>query len=466
MATLQALLDAGILPLLALAVAFAFEAVNGFHDTANAVATVIYTNSLRPVTAVVLSGICNALGVLAGGTLVAFSIVNLLPVNLVVDAGPGAGLAMVLALLVGAMIWNLGTWFLGLPSSSSHALIGAILGVGLVANGMAGVQWGQAGKVGLSLLLSPILGFVLAGLLLLLAKRLIPDPKLYQAPADKQPPPWWVRFILMGTCSGVSFAHGSNDGQKGMGLILLVLIGLIPPYFAVNLHADAAAIQQVADAAAELDAALDKQGVPRPAANPGRDGDPGQRARWYLDRVQKALHDNQGKTVTTLQAIPAKERWTFRTDLLDLRSAVQQWQMQAPGRQVPDAALGAMRPLVEYVPTWVVIGVALALGIGTMIGWKRIVITVGEKIGKAHLSYGQGACAELVAMATIAVADQTGLPVSTTHVLSSGVAGTMWANGSGIQGGTVKKIALAWVFTLPATMLLAGGLYFIFRLFG
>jgi PiT family inorganic phosphate transporter len=460
MDTLQALLAAGIFPLAALAVAFAFEAVNGFHDTANAVATVIYTHALRPISAVVLSGVFNALGVLAGGTAVAFSIVQLLPVELLVSARPGDGLAMVLALLLGAMLWNLGTWYRGLPSSSSHALIGAILGVGLVHSGAGGVNWHKAYEVGLSLLLSPLLGFVLAALLLKLARRLVPDPQLYKAPEGKQPPPWWIRGILMATCSGVSFAHGSNDGQKGMGLILLVLIGLLPAHFALNLHASAAHVHRAAAAAAELDQFLAEHGVPGPPDQAGTEEDPGVRARRLLAELRQQLQDKD-----SLAAIALEERWPYRVRLLQLRQALGQWAAANPKQQVPAGLLGDLTATVEYVPYWVVVGVALALGIGTMIGWKRIVITVGEKIGKAHLSYGQGACAELVAAGTIALADTAGLPVSTTHVLSSGVAGTMWANGSGIQGSTVKKIALAWVLTLPATVFLAGGLYLVFRLF-
>jgi phosphate/sulfate permease len=455
--TIQALLAGGVLPLAALCVAFAFEAVNGFHDTANAVATVIYTHSLRPVSAVVLSGVCNALGVLAGGTLVAYSIVRLLPVDLLVESGPGAAVAMVLALLLGAMVWNLGTWYLGLPSSSSHALIGAILGVGLVHGGLAGVNWAKAGEVGLSLLLSPVLGFFLAAGLLWLARRVVRDPKVFRPPEDKQPPPWWIRGILMFTCSGVSFAHGSNDGQKGMGLIMLVLIGLLPAQFAVNLYADGSQFQRAAAAVEELDQALAKEGVPE-SAEP--DAGPGPRARARLAELRRALADRQ-----SLRDVPPEQRWQYRRTVLQLRQDLAAWQQEAPGRAVPKEAVADLGGTIEYVPLWVVIGVALALGVGTMIGWKRIVITVGEKIGKAHLSYGQGACAELVAMATIALADQAGLPVSTTHVLSSGVAGTMWANRSGVQLSTLRKIALAWVFTLPATMLLSGGLYALFRLF-
>jgi PiT family inorganic phosphate transporter len=453
------LLGGGVLPLVALVVALGFEVVNGFHDTANAVATVIYTHSMRAGAAVLLSGVLNALGVLAGGTAVAYSIVHLLPVEILVSAGGGAGLAMVLALLAGAMMWNLGTWYLGLPSSSSHALIGSILGVGLVHGGIAGVSWGKAGEVGLSLLLSPLLGFLLAGLLLRLARRLVPDPQLYRPPEGKRPPPWWIRAILMGTCSGVSFAHGSNDGQKGMGLILLVLIGLLPVEFALNLHASAAQVQRAANGAADLDHFLADAGVPEPEAG-GDGGDAGVQARRLLAEVRQTL---AGKD--SLAAVAPGERWPYRTRLLELRQALQSWSRRDPSRRVPTGPMRDLEATVEYVPGWVVVGVAAALGIGTMVGYQRIVITVGEKIGKAHLSYGQGACAELVAMGTIGLADVAGLPVSTTHVLSSGVAGTMWANGSGVQGTTVRKIALAWVLTLPATMFLSGSLYAVSRLF-
>jgi PiT family inorganic phosphate transporter len=454
------LLDEGVLPVVALLVAFGFEVINGFHDTANAVATVIYTHTLRPGVAVVLSGVCNAVGVLVGGTAVAYSIVHLLPVEILVSAGGGAGLAMVLSLLVGAMLWNGGTWYLGLPSSSSHALIGSILGVGLVHSGVAGVRWSKAGEVGLSLLLSPVLGFLLAALLLRLARRLVPEPTLYRPPEEKKPPPHWIRYVLVGTCSGVSFAHGSNDGQKGMGLILLVLIGLLPAEFALNLHADTEAVHRAAAAAGELDRYLADAGAPEPGKAGGEDGGPGVQARRLLDEVSRTL---AGKD--SLEAIDPAQRWTYRTRLLELRHALRLWEAQDPARHVPAGPEHALESTVEYVPVWVVLGVAVALGVGTMIGWKRIVITVGEKIGKMHLSYAQGACAEVVAMGTIGLADVAGLPVSTTHVLSSGVAGTMWANGSGVQMGTVRKIALAWVLTLPATMVLSGGLYAVCRLF-
>src|SRR6516165_5765962 len=229
---------AGALPylllVLALFVALGFEFVNGFHDTANAVATVIYTKSLDAHVAVVWSGFWNFVGVLVSSGAVAFAIVSLLPVELILQVGSNAGFAMVFALLTAAIIWNLGTWYYGLPSSSSHTLIGSIIGVGIANQLMAartatsGVDWEQAAKIAKSLLFSPIIGFALAALLLQISKMLIHDPRLYRAPEGDAPPPFWIRALLILTCTGVSFAHGSNDGQKGMGLIMLILIGTVP----------------------------------------------------------------------------------------------------------------------------------------------------------------------------------------------------------------------------------------------
>lgn len=349
-----------VLVCLAVAVAFGFEFANGFHDTANAAATVIYTRSLPPGLAVVWSGFCNFLGAIISSGAVALSMVALLPVGVIADSERGTGLAMVFALLLAATTWNLATWYRGLPASSSHALIGAIIGVGLVhgllhGQAMASVDWSQLVAVGWSLLISPLIGFGGAALLLVAMRTLSRNPVLYRAPGS-EPPPWWIRSLLITTCAGVSFAHGSNDGQKGMGLIMLILVGLLPATYAV-----------------------------------GTSGDQ------------------------------------------------------------------------QFIPLWVKVGVALALSLGTMFGWKRVVVTVGERIGKSHLTYSQGATAEFVAMATIFGADNGGLPVSTTHVLSSGVAGAMAASGFGLQWDTVRRLAIAWLLTLPAAMTLAAALYLNFR---
>src|SRR5580704_12622726 len=250
--------------ILALGLALSFEFVNGFHDTANAVATVIYTHSLKPWIAVIWSGIWNLLGVLVSAGAVAFAVVALLPVELVINVGSGAGWAMVFALLISAILWNLGTWYLGLPASSSHTLIGSIMGVG-IANSMLsshvfgeGVNWAKAEEVGSSLLISPVVGFCCAGLLLLLAKALIKRPELYAPPDPEKGPPHWIRGLLILTCTGVSFAHGSNDGQKGMGLIMLILIGILPATYAVDLGTTQASVQEISESARTISSRMDQ----------------------------------------------------------------------------------------------------------------------------------------------------------------------------------------------------------------
>jgi phosphate/sulfate permease len=426
--------------LTALAVAFGFEFINGFHDTANAVTTVIYTRTMKPTPSVIYSGTLNFCGVLLGGTAVAFSIVNLLPVDLLVAANTAAALVMVLSLLLAGILWNLGTWYLGIPVSSSHTLIGSILGVGLAnsllsGRGLEGVNWARAGEVGLALLISPAIGFGLAAVGLLAMKRVLPEPRLYLPPVGDDRPPKWVRWVLIGTCGSVSFAHGSNDGQKGMGLILLILIGFLPRHYALNTNRPQQ-VEAVQAALVQLRQITD-----------------GEKTEDLRDLEQK-LGDIQ-----SFAELPAEDRWEVRQSLFRVARSL----AADPALRHYQAERKALTGAIEFVPLWVVIGVALALGIGTMIGYKRIVITVAEKIGKTHLTYAQGAVAEMVAAATILAADVAHAPVSTTQVLSSGVAGTMAANRSGIQGGTCRKILLAWLFTLPGTIVLAGGLFAIGR---
>jgi len=467
---------------IALFVALAFEFVNGFHDTANAVATVIYTHSLDPNIAVTWSGFCNFIGVVTSTGAVAFGIVSLLPVELILQVGSGAGFAMVFALLIAAIMWNLGTWWFGLPASSSHTLIGSIIGVGIAnqliqaRSGTSGVDWAQAAKIGKSLLLSPVFGFLLAYLLLLFAKAVIKDKRLYEAPKGTEPPPWWIRGLLILTCTGVSFFHGSNDGQKGMGLIMLILIGTVPTTYALN-HAvsprDTADFIAVSTQASET---LAKYVEPRASV-----GDPREEVTDYIRTKEykpstmlglQQLVNGIGTELAIfkqLNNVPQEKVPNLRNDMYVASEAIRILQKaQVPAFSSADAAIlknykKHVDQATRFIPLWVKVAVALALGLGTMVGWKRIVVTVGEKIGKDHLTYGQGAAAEICAMATIGAADGLGLPVSTTHVLSSGVAGTMVANHSGLQISTVKSLAMAWVLTLPVAMMLSGFLFWTFR---
>ncbi len=473
----------------ALLIALGFEFVNGFHDTANAVATVIYTHSLPAQVAVIWSGSLNLLGVLTSTGAVAFGIVSLLPVELILQVGSNAGFAMIFALLIAAIIWNLGTWALGIPASSSHTLVGSIIGVGLAnqlmalpGTGTSGVDWGQARNVFVTLLVSPIFGFVLSALLVLLMKRVVRDKRLFEAPDTSKPPPAWIRGLLILTCSLVSFFHGSNDGQKGMGLIMLILIGSVPTAYALNralpasetpafiatmqqahdvltAHAGGAAAKPHDPAKAGVTDAIKSHNFDDPAV--------------YADMatLTTAIAD-QVKEDGTIAKIPAASVQNVRNDMYltseAIRLAKKSGALDKAGFTADEVKTlgGAQKALdngTKFIPTWVKVSVAIALGLGTMVGWKRIVVTVGEKIGKTHLTYGQGASAEIIAAATIGAADVFGLPVSTTHVLSSGVAGTMMANGSGLQWNTLRSIALAWVLTLPAAMLMSGLLYWFFR---
>jgi PiT family inorganic phosphate transporter len=468
---------------LALLIALGFEFVNGFHDTANAVATVIYTHSLDPNVAVVWSGLCNLAGVLASSGTVAFAVITLLPVELILQVSSGAGFAMVFALLIAAILWNLGTWWLGLPASSSHTMVGSIIGVGLanqflnVHSGTSGLDWEQAIKVLKVLLISPVVGFGAAAMLMLLSKWLVRYPSLYEAPKDQQPPPWPIRALMVLTCTGVSFFHGSNDGQKGMGLIMLILIGTVPTAYALN-HAVSPMEVQAFIAASEqaghiLDRHVDRTAILGPDAR--------EEVTDYIRTKQlqpatilalRELVEDLNHEVAlykVFKSVPAQDQTNVRNDMYVASEAIRLMQKSNNPAFTPEenAVLTNYKSKVDkatkFIPDWVKVAVALALGLGTMVGWKRVVVTVGEKIGKDHLTYAQGASAGLVAMGTIFAADNFGLPVSTTHILSSGVAGTMVANGSGLHFSTVRNILAGWFFTLPAAALLSGTLYWLFR---
>jgi inorganic phosphate transporter, PiT family len=470
-----------LLLFVALLIALGFEFVNGFHDTANAVATVIYTRSLPANFAVVWSGMFNLAGVLTSSGAVAFGIISLLPVELILQVGSHAGFAMVFALLIAAIIWNLGTWAFGLPASSSHTLVGSIIGVGVTnaflhgRSGTSGVDWSKAKEVGEALLVSPLFGFALAAALLLLLKSIIRVPALYAEPKGNQPPPWWIRGILILTCTLVSFFHGSNDGQKGMGLIMLILIGTVPTAYALNrampdnqLLTFASRSQAASTVIEQKASGYNVLGNPRPAVtayvsshslNEGTYPSLAVLVRDIADQVTK---------YGSLARMPVDVVGNTRNDMY-LASEAIRFLMKDKESDLSPAEITTLNAYklsldaaTKFIPTWVKVAVAIALGLGTMVGWKRIVVTVGEKIGKTHLTYAQGACAEITAAATIAAADMYGLPVSTTHVLSSGIAGTMAANGSGLQLSTVRNIAMAWVLTLPASMVISGTLYWAF----
>ncbi|OTG73756.1 anion permease [Acinetobacter sp. ANC 4169] len=469
----------------ALLIALGFEFVNGFHDTANAVATVIYTNALSAPVAVMWAGFCNFLGVMVASGAVAYGIIALLPVELIMNVGSGAGFAMVFAMLIAAILWNLGTWFMGIPASSSHTLIGSILGVGIMnyllhsGAGASGVDMEQVMKVGKALLFSPLIGFAFAALLFLLVKKIFRKQlELFHPPEGNKPPPPLIRAILIFTCTGVSFAHGSNDGQKGMGLIMLILIGCVPLAYSLNKNLDNAHIQSFEQLSQQTATAI----------YPQHENITDDQARAVITKYIQTkemnpevvpalagLTDHLGERVAKygdIHNIPEAEVSAIRNDMYLSTTAFKRLDKaeQLPAMSKDQSKLVKeyrknLDSFLQYIPTWVKVAVALALGLGTMVGWKRIVVTVGERIGKNHMTYGQGMSAELVAMTTIAAADGLGMPVSTTHVLNSAVAGTMVANKSGLNLQMVRTILSAWIFTLPATICLSGGLYWLFLQF-
>lgn len=458
-----------ILLVLCLVAVCAFEFVNGFHDTANAVATVIYTNTLKPWVAVIWSGSWNFLGVFAGGIGVAMGIVNLLPVETLVDQNIAHSISMVAALLITAIFWNLLTWYLGIPCSSSHTMIGSILGVGLAysllpeAIGEA-VNWGKAKEIGSALLVSPLFGFsvtiIFMYLIRVTTKKTEMGDSLFKEPRKNQPPPWWIRVILFITCTLVSFFHGSNDGQKGVGLTMLVLIGIVPTYFAINQDLDTSKLPASITKIEQVMTSIDSTTLSKP-----------DRIKLAESKIMAANLQSKFGNIIMAGSIPKTERFEVRKDIMvidrNLKSLIkkEEVRMSEDDKKKLTAGLKDIRKVTDYSPTWVIVMISLSLGIGTMIGWKRIVKTIGEKIGKEHLNYAQGASAEMVASITIGLSTAYGWPVSTTHVLSSGIAGSMVASKGvkNLQPDTVRNILIAWLLTLPVVMVMAGGLFLIFR---
>ena len=479
----------GLMLVLALIFVLFYEAINGFHDTANAVATVIYTRAMRAQFAVVMAGVFNFLGVLLGGLSVAYAIVHLLPTDLLLNVSSAHGLAMVFSLLLAAIIWNLGTWYFGIPASSSHTLIGAIIGIGLTnaivtdSSIVDALNIPKMISIFLSLILSPIIGLVIAGAMIFLLRRYWSGTKkrrrIHLTPAErekkdgKRKPPFWTRTALILSAVGVSFSHGANDGQKGIGLIMLVLIGVAPAGFVVNMNASGYDITKTHDAVVHLQQYYEKH---QPALQHAIENTPVVSAQ--ADPNDTDFHCNSARTpivlnqteqmlsgISSYDELSADQRAQMRRLLMCIADTATEV-AKLPETSAQDARFlkTLSRDLlntVEYAPIWIIISVALALSIGTMVGWKRVAVTIGEKIGKKGMTYAQGVSAQVTAAVSIGVASYTGMPVSTTQVLSSAVAGTMIVDGGGVQTKTVKNIALAWILTLTVIIALSGVLYWI-----
>jgi len=485
-------LHTGLFLVLALLFVLVYEAINGFHDTANAVATVIYTRAMRSQLAVVMAGVFNFFGVLLGGLSVAYAIVHLLPTDLLLNVGSAHGLAMVFSMLLAAIIWNLGTWYFGLPASSSHTLIGAIIGIGLTNALLTGTSVVDALNIPkmigifMSLIISPIVGLVIAGGLVFILRRYWSGNKkrqrIHMTPAErekidgKKKPPFWTRIALIVSAIGVSYSHGANDGQKGIGLIMLVLIGVAPAGFVVNMNSSGYDITRTRDAVNHLEQYYQQHAaslthiiqmappaLPTPEQVPSGPHDfhcDAARALPAIERVQSLLNN-----LSSYDALNVEQRSQLRRLLMCISDTAEKTAKLPETKPDDKRFLNKLKSdllnTVEYAPVWIILAVALALSLGTMFGWRRVATTIGEKIGKKGMTYAQGMSAQMTAAVSIGVASYTGMPVSTTHVLSSSVAGTMLVDGGGVQGRTIKNILLAWVFTLPVSIVLSGGLYWI-----
>jgi len=446
------------------AMVLAFEATNGFHDSSNAVATVIYTQSLKPVQAVVWSGAMNFAGVMVGGIAVAYALVGILPPDVLTPPDGAPAVPMLVSLFTAALFWNILTWAFSIPNSSSHCIIGALIGVA-IADALLksrdlsqGVDWKQIITVLKGLAISPILGFILAGGLYGMLRLVLRSGHLFEAPQPGKPPVWWLRGLLILTCTSVSFSHGSNDGQKSIGLIMLTIIGLLPATFALNPQAleQLSTLDQNAAAAVPLIEQygddVKPQALKAAAALQG--------AGAELNDQANELRSNEPPQTQT-RATRAQLRGDVYDVLSELKRVGEAKDVNPADKKLAADLIKKMGPPVQYAPMWVRVLSALCLGIGTMIGYKRVVRTLGERLGKQHMTPGQGASAELIGSLLIGTAGLTGLPVSTTHIITSGIAGTMVAGGQGVQGGMLLRIALTWVVTLPVTILLSAASFYL-----
>ncbi|CUX96162.1 Low-affinity inorganic phosphate transporter 1 [Candidatus Gullanella endobia] len=507
----------GLMLVLALIFVLIYEAINGFHDTANAVATVIYTRALCSQLAVAISGVFNFLGVLMGGLSVAYTIVHLLPIDLLLNVSSAHSLAMMFSILLAAILWNLGTWYFGLPASSSHTLIGAIIGIALTNTLIIDSSLVQALNIPklieifLSLIISPLVGLILASSIMFFLRRYLSSTKkcycIHLTPAEREKkdgkckPPFWTRITLIFSAAGVSFSHGANDGQKGIGLIMLVLIGISPAGFVLNINASSCDISRTRDAVNHFqqyymkhqDSFIhmiesDNQLIPILASLKTLSADQSDVNIALMTNNQKLnqekvfqqhkLHYDSSKVLFAINhaSLLLKNLDSYETLNTDQRTQVRRLLMCITDiidkiAKLPETSsidkhflLNMRQDLlytVEYASIWIVIAVALALSLGTMVGWRRVATTIGEKIGKKGMTYAHGLSAQITTALSIGIASYTGMPVSTTHVLSSAVSGTMLVDGGGIQGKTVKNILLAWALTLPTAIILSGSFYWI-----
>ncbi len=483
--------------ILALFFVLFYEAINGFHDTANSVSTIIYTRSIRSKFAVIIAGLFNFFGVIFGGLSVAYTIVHLLPINLLLNISSRQGLIMVFSILFSAIIWNFSTWYYALPSSSSHTLVGSIIGVSLshaIINSTPIIDSLNISKmidIFLSLIISPLMGIIISGIIIFFLRKYIFINKKYQCihmtPTEhkkffgKNKPPFFTRISLILSAIGVSFSHGANDGQKGIGLIMLVLISISPLNFVININATNDDITRTRNAISCLEYYSKQHILQLPSIvslspyilNLYKQFNFKKSINYYNNSnypiVNIKLIKQQLYNLNTYNKLTLEQRIQMRKSLLYISDIVNNI-IKLPETSIVDRKYlknihQDLLKTVEYAPMWIIAAIAISLSFGTMIGWQRISTTIGEKIGNKKMTYAQGLSTQITTAISIGVASYTGMPVSTTHVLASAVAGTMIIDGAGLQTKTVKNILLAWVLTLPISILLSGYLYWMLMMF-
>lgn len=470
--------------ILALTFVLFYEIINGFHDTANAVATVIYTRSLRSNIAVIIAGILNFIGVILGGLSVAYAIVHLIPTNILLNIDSIHGLLMIFSILFSAIIWNLGTWYLGLPASSSHTLIGSIIGISLVnalcteSSIFETLNMHNMKNILISLIISPIIGLIISGMLIFFLRYIFKKRShiIHRTPYKqkkfygKNNPPFWIRIALIFSSIGISYSHGANDGQKGIGLIMLILIGMVPSKFILNINSSVYEIQKTKIALNKLEKYnninkyvlvfqknnfLDIKKISNPLNNFTCNTE---NITTITQKSKKLLHN-----VNTYNTLNINKRMQIRRLLMCLANITEKLSKISNINKENKIFLNTLKKdlliTVEYAPTWIIIIIATALSLGTMIGWKRVAITISEKIGKKDMTYAQGISAQMTSAFAIGIASYIGMPVSTPHILSSSIAGAALADKSGLQYKTIKIILLAWIFTIPISMLMSSTIY-------
>lgn len=513
-----------IMLMIALFFVFIYEAINGFHDTANSVVTVIYTYALPSHSAVIMSGVFNFLGVILSGLSVAYTIIHLLPLYLLTNTSAHHILAMIFSILFAAILWNLGTWYLGLPTSSSHTLIGTLIGIGLTHAIITqcpitqGLNISKLINIFASLIISPIIGLILAKIIIILLYRYWNNNKKYEnihiTPTEqakkigKRQPSLWIRSILITSAAGVSFSHGANDGQKGIGLIMLLLIGVAPASFMLNMNSSTHIISHTKNAINNFHAYYIQHYNDIHNIVPSEiTSIPVSTALHQLQIIVPSFPEkihiiNNDNTINFNEKILSLDTTTKRKKffcdlsltlimiqdtalLLDNLNSYTQLNINQRSqlRQLLICIIDVLDQIialpeisyknknfiahlkknlintVEYAPTWIILGVALSLSLGTIIGWKRVAITIGEKIGKKEMTYAQGLSAQLTTAISISAASYAGMPVSTTHVLSASLTGSMLMHGWGVQKKIIKNILITWILTMPISIILSSSFY-------